>query len=351
MKKSVTMDSLASKARSGRTETSDWRTSLADACRDPLELLARLNLRPEDVNLARQTDMPMLVPQRLIERMMPGDPNDPLLLQFLPRNEELVATDGFTNDPLDEIRSTQAAASHCDSLLSKYESRSLIVTATACCVHCRYCFRRHFPRKTGDIQIEEAENAVKSACADKSCREVVFSGGDPLSLSTSRIAHLSSIANSSSQVRRIRFHTRFPVLLPERITDSLIECLSSSLAAGKSVILVVQANHPAEIDDRAADALHRLADAGVLLLCQSVLLRNINDSVETLAALFERLIECRVVPYYLHQLDRVAGAAHFEVPEAEGARLIDELRARLPGYAVPRYVREIPGQPSKTVLR
>jgi EF-P beta-lysylation protein EpmB len=222
-----------------------------------------------------------------------------------------------------------------------------MVTTGACAVHCRYCFRRHFPYSEGPRSLAEWAPALERLAADSSIEEVLLSGGDPLTLVDSWLGRLAERLASIDHLRRLRVHTRLPVVIPERVCDELLAWLRGTRL---TPIMVVHANHPAEISDDVAAALGRLVDAGIPVLNQAVLLRGVNDDADALAELCRRLVDLRVMPYYLHQLDRVAGAAHFEVPEATGRRLVAELRRRLPGYAVPRYVRETPGEASKSLL-
>ena len=322
----------------------DWRATLADAVTEAGELCRLLNL-PTQI-AAEATDatsgLPLLVPRPYLGRIRPGDPDDPLLLQVLPRREELEAAPQFTNDPVGE---QQTGA--CPGLLSKYPNRALIVATAACGVHCRFCFRRHFPYPRASGAPDGWGSALREIAAAESIREVILSGGDPLALDDASLARLARRLAEIPHLKRLRIHTRMPIVLPSRVTEALLVWL---LGTRLTPVMVVHVNHPREIDVPVAAALARMAGAGVPLLAQTVLLRGVNDCVEVLAELFERLADHRVIPYYLHQLDRVAGAAHFEVPERVGRRIVAELRARLPGYAVPRYVREMPGEPNKRVL-
>jgi EF-P beta-lysylation protein EpmB len=287
-------------------------------------------------------DFPLLVPQPYLDRMRKGDPNDPLLRQILPQATERTPTPGFIADPLGEFQTADRS-----SLLRKYYGRVLIITTGACGVHCRFCFRRHFPYQTSAEVADVWESALRAIAADPSISEIILSGGDPLTLPDPILAQLAQRLNVIPHLRRIRVHTRLPVMIPQRVNEDLL----AWLRAGRLLpFMVVQVNHPAEIDDQVASAFARLVDDGVSLLNQAVLLRGVNDRVDVLAELCQRLVDLRVMPYYLHQLDAVAGAAHFEVPIATGIRLIAELRTRLPGYAVPRYVREIAGGLSKELL-
>ena len=321
-----------------------WQTVLRRAVRDPIELCRLMDLPASVAAAARvaSDNFPVLVPRPYLARICPGNPRNPLLLQILPREAELTAHRGFTTDPVGEAATTRAPG-----LLWKYQNRVLMVTSGACGVHCRYCFRRHFPYHKSCCDPGVWQPALETIAAERSIHEVILSGGDPLSLGDDRLAALARRLADIPHLRRLRLHTRLPVVVPQRVTAELIAWLRSTRL---TTIVVVQVNHAAEIDDEVAAALGRLVDAGVPVMNQSVLLREINDRVDILAELCERLIDIRVIPYYLHQLDPVAGAAHFEVPEATGVKLVEDLRARLPGYAVPKYVRETPGGKCKQPL-
>jgi EF-P beta-lysylation protein EpmB len=222
-----------------------------------------------------------------------------------------------------------------------------MVTTGACAVHCRYCFRRHFPYDESPRTPGEWEGALRLIASDPSIREVILSGGDPLTLVDASLAQLAESIAKIPHLRRLRVHTRLPIMIPERVTSELLDWLTGTRL---SPVMVIHANHPAELQGAAAAAVRSIVAAGVPTLNQAVLLRGVNDSVETLAELSERLVDLGVMPYYLHQLDRVTGAAHFEVPENEGLRIVEALRRRLPGYAVPRYVQEVAGKPYKMPL-
>jgi len=335
------MASTASETPSVSTalDASDWQSVIADAVRDASELCRLLGL---DVSLAAASSFPVLVPRTFLARIRPGDPDDPLLRQVLPLAAEQDEVPGFHTDPLGE-----AAATVAPGLLQKYPGRSLMVTTGACGVHCRYCFRRHLRCRVPPPVEGNWRPAVDRIAADRSIHEVILSGGDPLTLSDVQLCVLADRLSQIPHLRRLRIHTRLPVAIPQRVGSGLMDWLRGSRL---STIIVVQVNHPAEIDRATATALGRLVDAGVPVLNQAVLLRGVNDHADVLAELCERLVDLRVMPYYLHQLDPVSGASHFEVPEAKGIRLIDELRRCLPGYAVPRYVREMPGGASKAVI-
>jgi EF-P beta-lysylation protein EpmB len=292
--------------------------------------------------LSASRDFPLFVPRGYAARMRPGDPNDPLLLQILPHAQELYDSPGFVTDPVGDGEATLTPG-----VLHKYQGRVLLIITGACAVHCRYCFRRHFPYAESPHSLAEWEPALEQIAADRSIEEVILSGGDPLMLVDDWLSRLADRLSAIPHVRRLRVHTRLPIVLPERVDAELLEWLCGTRLLP---IVVVHANHPAEISPDVADALTRLVEAGVVVLNQSVLLRRVNDDADVLAELCRRLVELRVMPYYLHQLDRVSGAAHFEVPIEIGLRLMAELRQRLPGYAVPRYVRETAGAGHKEPL-
>ena len=284
----------------------------------------------------------LFAPSGYVSRIRPGDPFDPLLRQILPVDAELADVPGFAADPVGDEPATLRPG-----LLQKYAGRALLVTTGACAVHCRYCFRRHFPYSEGPRSAAEWTPAIDAIAADDSVHEVILSGGDPLMLVDDVLAELVERLTEVPHVRRLRVHTRLPIMIPERVTEELLAWLRGTRL---TPVMVVHSNHPAEIDAAVAEAFSRLVDAGVPVLNQAVLLRGVNDSADVLAELCERLVDLRVMPYYLHQLDRVVGAAHFEVPEETGLAITEQLRARLPGYAVPRYVREQAGAASKLPL-
>lgn len=318
-----------------------WQAQLNDAVRDVAELAAMLDLPAEALSTGgAESDFPLLVPRSFIARMRKGDPTDPLLLQVLPSARETADVPGFTPDPLSE--SDFAAG----GVVRKYRGRSLLITTGACPVHCRYCFRRAFPYSSQLAARGEFAAAIAALEAD-GAEEAILSGGDPLSLGNRRIEALLRRLGESPTLRRIRLHTRFPIVLPDRIDDELLEIFARHRLVRA---IVLHANHARELDGSVFDALHALRSTGVLLLNQSVLLRGVNDDADALAELCERLFDCGVLPYYLHLLDPVAGAAHFDVDESRARALHAALRARLPGYLVPRLVREIPGRASKTPI-
>jgi EF-P beta-lysylation protein EpmB len=331
-------------------QVAPWQAELASAVRDLGELLAALELDEHALGAGwedpavrqRALAFPLRVPRGYVARMRRGDPRDPLLLQVLPVAREAAPAQGFGPDPLVEARATPTPG-----ILHKYRGRLLWLVTGACAIHCRYCFRRHFPY--AEHRLDEAGRAAALAYLgqDPTLHEVILSGGDPLAASDDKLAELAAELAAIPHLRRLRLHTRLPVVLPERVDRPLLAWLAGSRLAP---VVVVHANHPREIDQAVAAALRRLRDAGVTVLNQTVLLRGINDQVATLAELSERLFAAGTLPYYLHLLDAVAGAAHFDVPEAEGRALAAGLAARLPGYLVPRLVREVPGAPAKTPI-
>ena len=325
-----------------------WQREMAAAIRDPAELLALLGLDPARMGLGAeaQKEFPLRVPHGFAARMRPGDPNDPLLLQVLPLAVESEHAPGFSADPVGDI-----AAMAAPGLLHKYQGRVLLVVTGACAVHCRYCFRRHFPYGEANSAGGHWAESLAAIAAQPDIAEVILSGGDPLSLPDSRLAEMAGELAAIPHLKRLRIHTRLPVMLPTRVDDELVGWLSRLVrTTALKPVVVIHANHPHEIDGAVAGSMRRLAGAGAVLLNQSVLLRGVNDDPETLAALSEALFAAEVLPYYLHRLDRVRGAAHFEVPPSEAAHIMTALRTRLPGYLVPRFVSEEPGAPYKRPL-
>ncbi len=320
-----------------------WQQELAGAFTRVADLLAFLGVAPADCArvLASAKDFPLLVPRGFAALMRRGDLQDPLLRQVLPLTAELEPVAGFGTDPLNE-----QAARTAGGLLRKYRGRALLVTTGGCAVHCRYCFRRHFHHATlpGRAALDAALTELAAA---EDVHELILSGGDPLLLDDAALTQLLMRVATIAHLRRIRVHTRLPVVLPSRVTPALCRLLGSHPLR---TVLVIHANHPMELGTAAAEALGALQRAGVVLLNQSVLLRGVNDQPECLAALSERLFACGVLPYYLHQLDAVAGAAHFAVDDARARRLAAALRARLPGYLTPLLVRETAGAAHKVPL-
>jgi len=321
-----------------------WQQLWREAVTDPRELLALLGLLELEGTLLPQSDtgFALRVPRGFIARMRHADPDDPLLRQVLPQAAELGDVPGFKADAVGDLSARTARG-----VLHKYRGRALLIATGSCAVHCRYCFRRSFPYAEEIAASNGWRDAVAHLHGDPDIHEVILSGGDPLSLSTTKLVELTDALATIPHLRRLRIHTRLPIVLPERVDDELASLLA---ALPWPTAIVLHANHPNELDGDVADACARLRVAGAILLNQSVLLRGVNDHADVLAALSERLFDCGVTPYYLHQLDRAAGTAHFEVDDANAQALIGDLRRRLPGYLVPRLVREVAGEMAKTPL-
>lgn len=330
-------------ATSPSAQPVDWRHAWRDAVTDGHELLELVGLSRLAGRLpADDAGFILRVPRGFVARMRHGDATDPLLLQVLPQLAETEVVPGFD---LDAVGDMDARSAH--GVLHKYRGRALLIASGACAINCRYCFRRHFPYGEEIAAAAKWREALDYMRGHVDVSELILSGGDPLSLSTAKLTELSDGMAEIDHLRRLRIHTRLPVVLPERVDDALCAWLGS---LPQQKVVVIHANHANELDRTVADACTRLRDAGVMLFNQSVLLRGINDNTDALAGLSERLFACGVVPYYLHQLDRVQGAAHFEVDDARALELVAEVRARLPGYLVPRLVREVAGDEAKRPL-
>jgi len=318
-----------------------WRKDLAEAVTDVAELLQLLDLedRPPTASPSALRGFTLRVPRAFINRIRPGDPADPLLRQVLPLVEEDEPAPGFSADPVGEISTPPV-----DSVLHKYHGRALVMVTGACAVHCRYCFRRHFPYNDHAAVGADFDAAIDTIAADPKITEVVLSGGDPLTVADNLLETFARKLAAVPTVKRLRIHTRLPIVLPKRVDGNLAAWLGS---LGLPVVVVVHANHANEIDDNVRRALAVLEKTGATLLNQSVLLAGVNDSLDALADLSEGLFDAGVLPYYLHMLDRVEGAAHFEVSEDRAKAIHAELTNRLPGYLVPKLVREVSGEPAK----
>ncbi|MGY3264311.1 EF-P beta-lysylation protein EpmB [Lysobacter sp. HA35] len=321
-----------------------WQQLWRDAVRDPRELLAMVGLDEVATGVSEDAaaQFALRVPRGFVARMRHGDPNDPLLRQVLPLDAEMQPSPGFA---LDAVGDSLARAGQ--GVIRKYRGRALLVATGSCAINCRYCFRRHFPYGDETAAAAGWREAVALIAADPSIDEVIVSGGDPWSLSTPKLAELTDALAAIPHLRRLRVHTRLPVVLPERVDHELVAWLGS---LPWPVTVVLHANHANEFDASVDGALARLRAVGVTLLNQAVLLRGVNDSVDALADLSERGFRAGVLPYYLHQLDRVQGAAHFEIEDGRARELHRALAARLSGYLVPRLVREVAGDPGKRPL-
>lgn len=318
-----------------------WQRELARAITDPAELLRELELDERLLPAASKAarSFPLRVPRGFVARMSKGDCNDPLLRQVLPLGIETVETPGFVSDPVGDRAATMAPG-----VIHKYHGRVLLVTTGACAVHCRYCFRREFPYAEANARIDEWRQAIDYVRTDSSIAEVILSGGDPLVLTNRRLGSLLAKLADIAHLRRLRIHSRLPIVLPERIDQGLMRVLQASRL---QPVMVLHANHPREFDAGVERALRDLAAAGIALLNQSVLLRGINDSAKVLAELSDTMFRVGVIPYYLHLVDRVRGVAHFEVEESRALEIMGQLRNTLPGYLVPRLVKERAGGSAK----
>lgn len=322
----------------------EWQRALADSVTRPAELLALLGLDAGLPSLAmdRLRDFPLRVPRGFVARMRRGDPHDPLFLQVWPAAAEAATVPGFVADAVGDLARLKPGG-----LIHKYTGRALVIATGACAIHCRYCFRREFPYGDALAARGQWRETLATLAAEPSIEEVILSGGDPLALPDDKLAAFVEALDGIPHLRRLRLHTRLPIVLPQRVDAALLGWLS---ATRLRKVVVLHANHARELDDEVRAACEALRRGGATLLNQSVLLRGVNDSVEALGDLSERLLACGVLPYYLHALDRVNGSAHFEVDEAAAGDLMRGIAARLPGYLVPKLVREIAGEPAKTVL-
>lgn len=329
---------MHSLARTGASpKPGDWREQLKRAVRNPSELLTRLGLDP--AGAPGSPRFPVMVPEALLARMQPGDRHDPLLLQVLPDASETQTAPGFSDDPVGDRASSTARG-----VLHKYRGRVLLVATGACAVHCRYCFRQAFPYASELAARSRWRAALDYIAADTSIEEVILSGGDPLMLSTARLAELTDRLTAIDHIQRLRIHTRLPIVLPDRVDEELSGWLSQ---LPWPVVMVLHANHANEFDSEVDDAVARMQRSGVHLLNQAVLLAGVNDTAEALTALMRRSFEAGALPYYLHLLDPVSGAQRFDSDERRARELMETLRRELSGYLVPRLVREQAGAPYK----
>jgi EF-P beta-lysylation protein EpmB len=324
--------------------SSSWQEQLADVLTELPELLGILELDPAQLDLpeAALKDFPLRVPRPYLARMQRRNPRDPLLLQVLPQAAELLETPGYSHDPLGEVEANRHSG-----LLHKYEGRVLLIATQSCAIHCRYCFRRHFPyadNRPGRAQWQETFAYI---AGDPTITEVILSGGDPLAVSNTYLQWLLDSLLAIPHVERLRIHTRLPIMLPARVDNVVLQMLSKRR---QQIVMVIHANHANEFDAEVDAACARLRAHGVHLLNQSVLLKGINDDADVLAALSERLLAAGVLPYYVHMPDKVQGTAQFAVSDAAAHTLMQALHARLPGYLVPRLVREENGKPGKTLI-
>ncbi|MCW8834115.1 MAG: EF-P beta-lysylation protein EpmB [Colwellia sp.] len=320
-----------------------WQKDLREVITEPEKLLKMLHIAPEDYkqHFKARKLFPVRVPIPFIERMKKGDINDPLLKQVMPLNKEFVVTDGFSQDPLQEHTSAV------EGLLHKYKNRVLMIVKPGCAINCRYCFRRHFPYQENSPNKQRWQQALTYISEHKEISEVIFSGGDPLMASDEHLTWLVQQIEAITHVKRLRIHTRLPVVIPNRVTSALTSLLKNSRL---KATIVLHINHSNEIDADFIKALEPLKNAGIPLFNQSVLLSGINDNAETLIALSENIFDIGIIPYYLHLFDQVQGAAHFEVKEQKAVAIAKEMLAALPGFLMPTLVREIAGEANKTPI-
>lgn len=321
-----------------------WKKELSNAITSAAELLKQLELSQYLETIDSQADFKCLVTDSYISKMQTGNINDPLLQQVLPLNKEnhLTTQQYGINDPVGDIN---AQASR--GLLHKYHGRALLISTGACAIHCRYCFRRFYPYQQSSYTHKALNDVLEYLNKHTEIDEIILSGGDPLILDNKKLAGLITKLETLSHIQTLRIHTRLPVVLPKRINDGLLKLLQSSRF---QVVMVIHANHANELQNDEYTKLHQLHKAGITLLNQSVLLKGINDNTGALVALSKRLIQCKTLPYYLHFLDPVKGAMHFEVTKKTALHLKTEMEALLPGYLVPRLVQEIAGNRSKTAI-
>ena len=325
-----------------RDDSVTWQKILAQGFRSVNELLEFLSLPTELGNLAAEKQFKTRVPRGFADRMEKKNPQDPLLLQVLAVNDELIVPNNYEADPLAE-----AAANPLQGLLHKYHGRVLLTLTGSCAIHCRYCFRRHFPYQDNNPGRKGWQPVLDYIAKDESISEVILSGGDPLLATDAFLSEFINQLDKISHVRTLRFHTRIPIVLPERINKSLSTLL---LTTRLRKVIVLHCNHGQELNAQVEKVCKRLARAGCYLLNQTVLLKGVNDNAKVLANLSERLFDCKVLPYYLHVLDKVAGAAHFDLPEQSALTIHQQLQSILPGYLVPRLAREVPDRAHKILL-
>jgi L-lysine 2,3-aminomutase len=326
------------------SKSNSWQTAMIQAITDPEELLNLLDLDSQFLEAAKSAAklFPLQVPHSFVARMQKGNLDDPLLRQILPLGAEQDETPGYSKDPLLEARYNPVPG-----LLHKYQGRVLLTIVGVCGVNCRFCFRRHFPYTENNPGSEGWDRALNYIAQDTSISEVILSGGDPLVVSDKTLHAFSEKLNHITHVKRLRIHSRMPIVLPERITPEFIQWISQ---LKQKPVLVTHCNHPQEINEAVSDAMQALKEAGVVLLNQSVLLKGINDDSDTLIELCEKIFSIGVTPYYLHVLDKVQGAAHFDLTLSEAQRIHWEMSQRLSGYLLPKLVCEQPGAPAKISL-
>lgn len=322
----------------------DWKLELSQSVTTIDELLGSLNLNATQLGTSQQAvaDFPLRVPRPFIARMQPNNPDDPLLLQVLPVKAETATVEGYGPDPLDE-----ASHNPTPGIVHKYANRLLLVISPTCAINCRYCFRRHFPYQENRQSKQQWQSALDYIRNDTEINEVIYSGGDPLAANDHFLAWLTEQIADIAHIKRLRIHTRLPVVIPARIDQTFLDWAT---ATRLKPIVVLHINHANEIDNEVVESIKRLQSCDIKVLNQSVLLHGINDSADCLAELSEKLFDSDVTPYYLHLFDPVAGASHFNINEKRAKKIYADLQAILPGFLVPKLVREIPNKNSKTTI-
>lgn len=326
-------------------KTSHWRSLLDAAITDPKQLLRALDLDPELLPqmVAGHHLFKIKTPKSYLQRIKKGDPSDPLLLQILPQAEEVTLKPAdYCSDPVGDLD-----ASPVPGLIHKYNNRALLITSPACAIHCRYCFRREFPYRNAVTSGDHWQQTMDYLTDNPQIIEVILSGGDPLTLADEQLAELAKQLVSIPHLKTLRIHTRLPIVLPERIDKTFLTWMEKLPI---QTVMVVHSNHPNELNQQVGEALVAAANAGIALYNQTVLLQNINDDAEILASLSRKLFDFRVQPYYLHLLDKVNGAAHFDVDIERSRKIYQQLASLLPGYLLPRLVQDLPGRPAKTIV-
>ena len=324
--------------------SSDWQLEYKTSITNIEQLCRTLGLKVEQLPISCQANQQfqLRVPQNYVERMQHANPSDPLLLQVLPTNSEDIHIEGYSKDPVADLQSIKTPG-----LLQKYNGRALLLVTSRCAIHCRYCFRRHFPYSAQNPRHDSWTQAVQELQRDRSITEIILCGGDPLVLNDTELLKLISKLESIEHIQRLRIHTRLPVVIPNRINDELLNWIENTRL---KVVMVLHINHAQEINHHLHDNLQRLKNLNCILLNQSVLLRNVNNNASSLINLSETLFNAGVLPYYLHLLDKVEGAKHFDVSEENARKLMQEITMHLPGYLVPKLVKEIPGEHSKSLI-
>ena len=322
-------------------QDNEWKKLLSGAFSTPIELLEYLDLDPESLPypILNEHAFAQRVPLPFVERMAKGDPNDPLLLQVLPLAEENNIVPGYIADPLEEHDSALPG------LLHKYKSRVLVMLSTACAINCRYCFRREFPYSDNQLGKSRWGDIIDYLQQHPEINEVILSGGDPLAVTDNYLSDFIGMIEGVAHIKRLRIHSRLPVVIPQRVTSDLVTTLKNCRL---QTVFVTHINHPNEIDELFAQAMERLSQAGISLLNQTVLLKDINDDASILAQLSEKLFDCKILPYYLHLLDKVTGAHHFDTSEKHARAIMKQLQTELAGFLIPKLVREEGGKPHKS---